>query len=133
MAVTKATRKKLKSDDNNSEPTLAPITIFIGAPVGENDKEQILNGYNTIGNAIKKVFDSSDQNFNVAVTYPNPEWNLSESVEDLGKAIQMMGEADAIFLTDNWAAAKECIVLREIATLYKFPVLELLYDEKKEE
>ena len=112
------------------EPKLEPLKIFISAPMRDQEPEQIESGFEKIDKAIKMVFETSDNNtFAVETLHADPEWLNDEPVVGLGKAIQRMGECDVVFFTDNWAAAKGCIIEREIATLYEFPVLELTYSE----
>ncbi len=116
------------------EPKLEPLKIFISAPMRDQEPEQIELGFEKIDKAIKMDFESSDNNtFEVSTEHADPEWLNDDPVVGLGKAIQRMGECDVVFFTDNWAAAKGCIIEREIATLYEFPVLELTYSEVPEE
>lgn len=116
------------------EPKLEPLKIFISTPMRDQEPEQIELGFEKIDKAIKMVFESSDNNkFEVSTVHADPEWLNDDPVVGLGKAIQRMGECDVVFFTDNWAAAKGCIIEREIATLYEFPVLELTYSEAPEE
>ena len=116
------------------EPKLEPLKIFISTPMRDQEPEQIELGFEKIDKAIKMVFKSSDNNtFEVSTEHADPAWLNDDPVVGLGKAIQRMGECDVVFFTDNWAAAKGCIIEREIATLYEFPVLELTYSEIPEE
>ncbi len=116
------------------EPKLEPLKIFISTPMRDQEPEQIELGFEKIDKAIKMVFESSDDNkFEVSTVHADPEWLNDDPVVGLGKAIQRMGECDVVFFTDNWAAAKGCIIEREIATLYEFPVLELTYSEEEVE
>lgn len=116
------------------EPKLEPLKIFISTPMRDQESEQIELGFEKIDKAIKMVFESSDNNkFEVSTVHADPEWLKDDPVVGLGKSIQRMGECDVVFFTDNWAAAKGCIIEREIATLYEFPVLELTYSEEEVE
>lgn len=116
------------------EPKLEPLKIFISTPMRDQEPEQIELGFEKIDKAIKMVFESSDDNrFEVSTEHADPEWLNDDPVVGLGKSIQRMGECDVVFFTDNWAAAKGCIIEREIATLYELPVLELTYSENPEE
>lgn len=116
--------------NKKEEPRLEPLKIFISTPIRDQEPEQIKLGFEKIDKAIKMVFESSDNNrFEVSTVHADPEWLKDDPVVGLGKAIQRMGECDVVFFTDNWAAAKGCIIEREIATLYEFPVLELTYSE----
>ena len=116
------------SKKKKGEPKLEPLKIFISAPIKNQEPEQIKIDFKKIDEIIKAAFETSDNDsFAVETVYADPEWLNDKSVASLGKVVQRMGECDIVFFTDDWAAAKDCIIEREIATLYDFPVLEITH------
>lgn len=106
---------KIENESNKSEY----MKVFISLPMNGKTDEQILEER---ANAFAKI-KSTNPSAELIDTFIDE--NLSENhkgLKYLSKSIEMLDEADAVWMLKGWETAKGCKIERDCALAYGLPV-----------
>lgn len=97
------------------------MKFMISQPMNGLTTEQIKQNREEVVKKLEKeghtVIDTVFEDFNDSSI-------KNKSVFFLGKSLEKMAEADAIYFMDGWRNARGCVVEHTVASLYQIPIVE---------
>lgn len=95
------------------------MKVMISQPMRNRSEEDIIAGRKVI---IEKLNNMHIEVIDTIFTEEAPE-DYKAGVYYLGKSIQEMSKADALFMMDGWREARGCIIERQVAEAYGIKIL----------
>lgn len=100
------------------------VKVFISQPMQGIPKEIIESTRDNAINQIKEIYNNEEV---VILDSYFPNYNPTEGnqpIKYLAKAIEVLAEADVMFMCNCWDNSRGCTIEHTIAAAYNIPILE---------
>ena len=97
------------------------MKVFLSHPMHDLTEEQIMSIRDSAYYYLRSVYGNIEIIDNLHM-YESPK--NSGRLWHLGKSIQQMEEADAIYFCEGWENARACLIERQVAEKYGLRILE---------